>query len=128
MHDHLRSLVGKEKMEQLSTMVESGFCYPPSVFCHARKYTHDLATVVLAVTFFFLMTRPPPSSTLFPYTTLFRSRPPGSHRWTPRRAVDRSPPLRRSGRVSPRWVRAGRPPPRTATRFETSPRRTRSSR
>src|SRR5262249_61683781 len=24
---------------------------------------------------FFLMTRPPPSSTLFPYTTLFRSRP-----------------------------------------------------
>src|SRR5207248_10119870 len=25
--------------------------------------------------FFFLMIRPPPSSTLFPYTTLFRSRP-----------------------------------------------------
>src|SRR3712207_8794394 len=29
--------------------------------------------------FFFLMIRRPPRSTLFPYTTLFRS-PPGSHR------------------------------------------------
>src|SRR5436309_10379545 len=27
--------------------------------------------------FFFLMIRPPPTSTLFPYTTLFRSRLPG---------------------------------------------------
>src|SRR5262245_65828568 len=27
--------------------------------------------------FFFLMIRPPPRSTLFPYTTLFRSRHPG---------------------------------------------------
>src|SRR6266496_4973578 len=31
--------------------------------------------------FFFLMIRPPPRSTLFPYTTLFRS----SRRWSPRR-------------------------------------------
>src|SRR3712207_9318298 len=30
--------------------------------------------------FFFLMIRRPPRSTLFPYTTLFRSRPPGPHR------------------------------------------------
>src|SRR5690606_39283600 len=30
--------------------------------------------------FFFLMIRPPPSSTLFPYTTLFRSRPSASVR------------------------------------------------
>src|SRR3712207_7667680 len=30
--------------------------------------------------FFFLMIRRPPRSTLFPYTTLFRSRP-SSHRW-----------------------------------------------
>src|SRR6266581_8417411 len=28
--------------------------------------------------FFFLMIRRPPRSTLFPYTTLFRSRPPGA--------------------------------------------------
>src|SRR5436309_12295762 len=27
----------------------------------------------------FIMIRPPPRSTLFPYTTLFRSRPPGHH-------------------------------------------------
>src|SRR6266498_4742039 len=30
--------------------------------------------------FFFLMIRRPPRSTLFPYTTLFRSRPPLVHR------------------------------------------------
>src|SRR5205807_8758356 len=30
--------------------------------------------------FFFLMIRPHPRSTLFPYTTLFRSRPPGAPR------------------------------------------------
>src|SRR5215470_19760789 len=32
----------------------------------------------LSFFFFFLMIRRPPRSTLFPYTTLFRSRPPGS--------------------------------------------------
>src|SRR6266446_9826498 len=31
--------------------------------------------------FFFLMIRRPPRSTLFPYTTLFRSRPNSSARW-----------------------------------------------
>src|SRR5436309_14450733 len=31
-------------------------------------------------TFIFLMIRPPPRSTLFPYTTLFRSRLGGGHR------------------------------------------------
>src|SRR5229473_5159661 len=38
--------------------------------------------------FFFLMIRRPPRSTLFPYTTLFRSRPPGlaCHRAAPTRA------------------------------------------
>src|SRR5439155_11579417 len=30
--------------------------------------------------FFFLMIRPPPRSTLFPYTTLFRSQVPGAQR------------------------------------------------
>src|SRR6266581_8087286 len=45
--------------------------------------------------FFFLMIRRPPRSTLFPYTTLFRSpmaapaAPPGARRW-PTRAVRRS--------------------------------------
>src|SRR5437899_7026239 len=32
--------------------------------------------------FFFLMLRRPPRSTLFPYTTLFRSPPTASLRWT----------------------------------------------
>src|SRR6266478_5240894 len=35
-------------------------------------------TVVFYVFFFFLMIRRPPRSTLFPYTTLFRSPPPVS--------------------------------------------------
>src|SRR3712207_8211386 len=34
------------------------------------------------VLFFFLMIRRPPRSTLFPYTTLFRSSPPGADRST----------------------------------------------
>src|SRR6266542_5038218 len=33
--------------------------------------------------FFFLMIRRPPRSTLFPYTTLFRSRPPAGGRRSP---------------------------------------------
>src|SRR5206468_10559620 len=38
------------------------------VFCSYRLFILSL--------FFFLMLRRPPRSTLFPYTTLFRSRPP----------------------------------------------------
>src|SRR2546426_12106148 len=61
---------------------------------------HDLCAVLL---FFFLMIRRPPRSTLFPYTTLFRSgrrtgsappsspgRPPESARLGPRRLAARS--------------------------------------
>src|SRR5689334_24695883 len=36
-----------------------------------------LLNIILALFFFFLMIRRPPRSTLFPYTTLFRSRGPG---------------------------------------------------
>src|SRR5215475_15165486 len=53
--------------------------------------------------FFFLMIRRPPRSTLFPYTTLFRSR----------RAVERrsSVPIRSSGAPDVRAIlRQGRPP------------------
>src|SRR5215208_8033202 len=42
--------------------------------------------------FFFLMIRRPPRSTLFPYTTLFRSRPP--HPGLPRERVPAHPPGR----------------------------------
>src|SRR5215217_9001279 len=46
--------------------------------------------------FFFLMIRRPPRSTLFPYTTLFRSRRPASDRYARRRSLH--PGLRRSRR------------------------------
>src|SRR5438876_254485 len=36
-------------------------------------YTHTQSLSFLFLHFFFLMIRPPPRSTLFPYTTLFRS-------------------------------------------------------
>src|SRR5439155_20545000 len=57
---------------------------------HPVTYTHhsffirslDLLFVLL---FFFLMLRPPPRSTLFPYTTLFRSRPRPAARHPARR-------------------------------------------
>src|SRR5437868_15454146 len=39
---------------------------------YAPLCTRDLSVIL----FFFLMIRPPPRSTLFPYTTLFRSRRP----------------------------------------------------
>src|SRR5882724_13062334 len=45
-------------------------------------------TILLSYFFFFLMIRPPPRSTLFPYTTLFRSRTPrpvAAPRHSPRR-------------------------------------------
>src|SRR5205814_10488682 len=52
-----------------------------------RFYVHS--ALVCCFVFFFLLTRPPPRSTLFPYTTLFRS-PQASRprRWHfPRRAL-----------------------------------------
>src|SRR6266496_5682139 len=55
--------------------------------CRFKRHK-DLRTLLLLPFFFFLMIRRPPRSTLFPYTTLFRSRPP---RKTPRSPV--SPPV-----------------------------------
>src|SRR5574341_2115163 len=51
----------------------------------------------LSSSFFFLMIRRPPRSTLFPYTTLFRSR--GASEWRCRRC-------RRPGRTRPRSLRS----------------------
>src|SRR5258705_1532876 len=49
----------------------------------------------MMILFFFLMIRRPPRSTLFPYTTLFRSRAPphggGRHRPPPRDEADDPP-------------------------------------
>src|SRR5690625_7425736 len=50
-----------------------------------------------ALSFFFLMIRRPPTSTLFPYTTLFRSRPR-----TPRSGRPRTPSSCTRWRASPR--------------------------
>src|SRR5439155_22601416 len=50
--------------------------------------------------FFFLLIRPPPRSTLFPYTTLFRSLPPTGRSDRPRRSG-----ARHSARGPARWVR-----------------------
>src|SRR6266567_8841640 len=50
--------------------------------------------ILIFVFVFFLMIRRPPRSTLFPYTTLFRSAPPGSvPRWRrdPRAGASGSP-------------------------------------
>src|SRR5215510_16192382 len=53
-----------------------------------------------AFVFFFLMIRRPPRSTLFPYTTLFRSRPPTADRRPP--TADRRPRLAARDRKSTR--------------------------
>src|SRR5438045_4335174 len=47
---------------------------------HPDTLYHALSVRVLFVLFFFLMIRRPPRSTLFPYTTLFRSVLRRSHR------------------------------------------------
>src|SRR5229473_5870856 len=56
--------------------------------------------LVFSVFFFFLMIRRPPRSTLFPYTTLFRSRrrPAGRGPGGASRYAGRSCPSRRAGR------------------------------
>src|SRR2546429_5631590 len=60
----------------------------------------SVATSALIVFFFFLMIRRPPRSTLFPYTTLFRSRRVRCHRQPARhrkrRWRDASPPVQRA--------------------------------
>src|SRR3712207_9461963 len=58
--------------------------------------------------FFFLMIRRPPRSTLFPYTTLFRSEGFGS-------------PERRNLAATPFWILAQTAPPSPSPAFETQP-------
>src|SRR5690554_7972016 len=53
--------------------------------CRELYYISFLLSICFLVFFFFLMIRRPPRSTLFPYTTLFRSRRPRRrHRLHPR--------------------------------------------
>src|SRR5947208_4452066 len=70
---------------------------PPRRLCDASP------CILRAPTFFFLMLRRPPRSTLFPYTTLFRSQRPACRSWgTTRRRRGWSPPRR------PYWPREDR--------------------
>src|SRR3712207_7104299 len=59
--------------------------------CIILASCHVIYSITLIV-FFFLMIRRPPRSTLFPYTTLFRSRCPRSSSWRIRRKIVVWPP------------------------------------
>src|SRR5206468_12847547 len=79
------------------------------IILSAQTYTHYFHTFFRSFLFFFLMLRQPPRSTLFPYTTLFRSELPSctstihpSGRWATRPTLRRhrtsSPPTPRKSR------------------------------
>src|SRR2546426_4979213 len=67
-----------------------------SLLLFRSSFFRTLAAFGLLFLFFFLMIRRPPRSTLFPYTTLFRSRghPPRTERLRPWAARRASPPGR----------------------------------
>src|SRR5689334_25381451 len=74
-----------------------------AVICHRQYEARGVEYFLFLVPFFFfLMIRRPPRSTLFPYTTLFRSRPRQPER--PRRAArerpDQGPRDRKSTRLN----------------------------
>src|SRR3989449_949611 len=74
-----------------------------------------LYLVCFSTSFFFLMIRPPPRSTLFPYTTLFRSLEPcGFDRQEPGRLIPPWSPPQAGARVQRRHTarRIGAPPTR----------------
>src|SRR3712207_8962147 len=76
----------------------------------------DKWLVRIFVIFFFLMIRRPPRSTLFPYTTLFRSAPRG-----PRPSCCRGACARRTGPCCRRlWRRGACPSRRTRSEEHTS--------
>src|SRR5437773_10297342 len=52
-----------------------------------------MSSLCLFFIFFFLMIRRPPRSTLFPYTTLFRSPGASQHQHDPLGSAHRAPPL-----------------------------------
>src|SRR6266571_5332717 len=66
----------KQTQEELNSILQRARLLQQEVDSAARKYDLQLenATKGLASHIFFLMIRRPPRSTLFPYTTLFRSR------------------------------------------------------
>src|SRR5438552_7783392 len=81
---------------------------------------YEFSLILLSLSLSFFMTPPPPSSTLFPYTTLFRSPLPGHRALAdgPRhpvglgggRALDRAVRVRPRERPRPHRALGGRPP------------------
>src|SRR5207248_11720130 len=68
-------------------------------YMHVSSHTYSLSSCsLLSYSFFYLMLPPPPRSTLFPYTTLFRS-PYSTKRWMTASRASGSPPLK--ARVKP---------------------------
>src|SRR5437016_3084519 len=62
-------------------------CDSSVFYCSLDCYSHTSFVALLFFVFFFLMIRRPPRSTLFPYTTLFRS----SSRREHQRRIAKSP-------------------------------------
>src|SRR3989442_14725625 len=54
-------------------MITFGYCIMQALYLSSPK--HSMCLIRIFIFFFFLMIRRPPRSTLFPYTTLFRSAP-----------------------------------------------------
>src|SRR2546430_10403871 len=65
-----------------------------------------LCMTIVQLIFFFLMIRRPPRSTLFPYTTLFRSRSSAASRSPPRAGRSRPPGSRGTGTSRARHERS----------------------
>src|SRR5206468_11676603 len=83
----------------------------PISICHTEHITveYSLYSIVhLSLPFFFSLIPPPPRSTLFPYTTLFRSTSPWS---TPRTSPDKGSYTTYAARLCPC-------PPRVQSRSE----------
>src|SRR3989454_8730083 len=116
--------------------------YPPHVPAFARVVLRPVQTLFLHCQhtlihcfFFFLIIRRPPRSTLFPYTTLFRSRTRDSGTSPTSRARRRSSPRPRPNReptrsrtTASRSTSPGSTTPRTKTAFASSARDRKSTR
>src|SRR3954463_2155976 len=74
-HDNLvcRLLLEKKSPRTVAAMTRPYVCCGVTVMRMFQSCVAELAPTFISFFFFFLMIRRPPRSTLFPYTTLFRS-------------------------------------------------------
>src|SRR5437762_1851560 len=63
----------RARSEEHTSELQSPMYLVCRLLLEKKKYTSRISTIYLTLVFFFLIKRPPPTSTLFPYTTLFRS-------------------------------------------------------